>query len=118
MPIDYAIHDGLLSARATGVLDDETLLAYVKAVIADPTYDSAAADLFDARAVTDVQVTSAGLGTIAALIRQSNRSSPKVAVVAESPAMFGMARMFEMLRDDIEVVVFREVGAALEWLRD
>jgi hypothetical protein len=99
------------------VLDDGTLLAYVQAVIADPTYDTAAADLFDARAVTDVQITATGLATIAALIRQTNRSSPKVAIVAETPVMFGMARMFEMLRDDIEVVVFREVGAAIEWLR-
>jgi hypothetical protein len=117
LPIDYAIRDGLLSARASGVLDDETLLAYVNTVIADPAYDAAAADLFDASAVTDVRLTAAGIQAIAAVIRQTGRSSTKVALVAAAPAMFGMARMFEMLRDDIEVAVFREVGAAREWLR-
>jgi hypothetical protein len=117
LPIDYTIRDGLLSARASGVLDDETLLAYVHAVIADPTYDTAVADLFDARAVTDVRLTAAGIQTIATVIQQTGRASPRVAVIADAPAMFGMARMFEQLSDDVDVRVFREADAALEWLR-
>jgi hypothetical protein len=117
VPIDYTIRDGLLRARASGLLDDESLLAYVRAVIADAAYDTAVADLFDARAVTDVRLTTDGLRTVAAIIQQSRRSSARVAVVAESPAMFGMARMFQLLRDDIEVAVFRDEEAALGWVR-
>jgi hypothetical protein len=117
MPIDYTIRDGLLSARASGALDDKTLIAYVQIVLADPAYLTAGGDLFDALAVTDVQLTAEGIRTVARLIRHSGRSSAKVAVVAERPAMFGMARMFEMLRNDIEVVVFRDSQTALEWLR-
>ena len=117
MPIDYAIRDGLLRGRASGVLDDETLLAYVHQVITDPAYDDAVGDLFDARPVTDMRLTAEGIRGVAALIRQTGRSSKKVAVVADSPAMFGMARMFELIRDDIDVAVFRDVDAALEWLR-
>jgi hypothetical protein len=117
VPIDYTIREGLLTGAASGVLDDATLLAYVRAVMADPAYETAVADLFDARAVTSVQLTAEGIRTIATIIRQSGRSSTRVAVVAESPTMFGMARMFEQLRDDIEVVVFRDPDAALEWVR-
>jgi hypothetical protein len=116
VPIDYSIRDGLLTGRASGVLDDEALLAYVHRVIADPDYETTSADLFDARGVTDVRLTAEGIRTIAAIIRQSGRSSARVAVIAESPAMFGMARMFEQLREDIEVVVFRDAEAAREWL--
>jgi hypothetical protein len=116
VPIDYIIREGALMARASGVLDDETLLAYVREVLADASYAAAHADLFDARAVTDVELTADGVRTVAALIRQSGRSSRKVAIVADAPVMFGMARMFEMLRNDVEVVVFREVGTAQAWL--
>jgi len=116
LPIDYTIRDGLLSARASGVLDDETLLGYVRAVMANPAYQTAEADLFDARGVTGVEITAEGIRTIAALIQQSGLSSQRVAVIADSPAVFGMARMYGMLREDIEVNVFREAEAALEWL--
>jgi hypothetical protein len=117
LPIDYTIRDGLLSARAAGVLDDASLLSYVQAVMVDPDYETTVADLFDARAVTDVQLTVEGMRTIETIIRQSGLSSPNVAVVASSPAMFGMARMFAQLSEGVEVAVFREPAEALEWLR-
>jgi hypothetical protein len=116
LPIDYRIHDRLLDTRASGVLDDETLVGYVRTVMADAAYADADADLFDARDVTDVRLTAEGMRSIATVIQQSGLSSKRVAVVATLPAMFGMARMFEMLRDDIEVRVFRDRDAALEWI--
>jgi hypothetical protein len=117
LPIEYTIRDGVLQGRASGVLDDDTLLAYVHQVMADPAYGEAAADLFDTRAVTDMRLTAEGIRGVATIIRQSGLSSKRVAVVADSSAMFGMARMFEMFRDDIDVAVFRDVDAALEWIR-
>jgi hypothetical protein len=41
-----------------------------------------------------------------------------VAIVADAPAAYGMARMFELLRDDIVVKVFQEPHAALAWARE
>ncbi|HVZ71084.1 MAG TPA: STAS/SEC14 domain-containing protein [Polyangia bacterium] len=106
-----------MSGRAWGVLDDATLLAYIQRLIDDPAYDGAYADLFDTRDVTTLELTGDGLRTIATLIQKRQRSSPRVAIVADAPAMFGMARMFELLRDDIEVRVFRDDATALAWLR-
>jgi hypothetical protein len=98
------------------VLDDQGLLDYVQDVIADPTYDQVDADLFDARDVTEVRLTSDGVRHVATLIQETKRSSSRVAVVATAPAMFGMARMFELLRPDVKVVVFRDTEQAVAWL--
>jgi hypothetical protein len=116
MPIEYTIRDGALRARASGVLDDEGLFEYVRRVIDDPTYDQVDADLFDARDVTGVKLTGEGVRKLATLIQSTKRSSSRVAVVASSPAMFGMARMFELLRPDVTVSVFQEMERAIAWL--
>jgi hypothetical protein len=118
MPIDYTIEDGLLLARASGVFDDATLLAYVQRVIDDARYAEAHGDLFDMRDVTSFELTPDGLRKIATMIRRTGLSSPHVAIVAGTLLSFGMARMFEMLRDDIEVKVFHEREPALAWLRE
>lgn len=116
MPIDYFISNGLLTARASGRLDDESLLAYVRTVMVDPTYATVSCDLFDMRGV-DLELTGGGIRTIAELIRASRLSSPRVAIVADAPAAYGMARMFEILRDDIEVRIFQDAGEAVAWLQ-
>lgn len=116
MPIDYLISNGILQARASGRLDDESLLAYVRTVMVDPAYATASCDLFDMRGV-DLALTGGGIRTVTELIRASRLSSPKVAIVADAPAAYGMARMFEILRDDIEVRVFQDTDEALAWLQ-
>jgi hypothetical protein len=116
VPIEYTIRDGVLLARASGRLDDATLMTYCRTVKDDPGYAAASADLFDMRGV-ELELTGDGLRAVATFIREARISSPVVAIVADAPAAYGMARKIELLRDDIVVKVFQEPHAALTWVR-
>ena len=79
-------------------------------------YDATIGQLIDARAVR-------GLGVSGHAIRTLARSSPnapgaKRPIVVSSVAAFGLARMFQILREDSpeEVRLFLEVTEARSWL--
>lgn len=107
----------MFEARAVGILDDATFAAFVHSVLADPRYSSATMDLFDALAVTKVGLTGSGLRSMAELIKGAPTATRRVAIVAPPGAVFGMARMYELLRADIPVSVFHDRAEALAWLR-
>ena len=72
--------------------------------------------IIDARDVEEVRVTAEGLRSIS--IATPYGPGSRRALVATSDVMFGMARMFEMLREEDGDVfrVFRSMKEAMDWL--
>jgi hypothetical protein len=88
----------------------------VRTLSADPRFAKNFCQLADLRDVTDIQVT-------AATIREMVRLNPfwagaRRAVVVTSDVVFGMARMYQILRDESPdaLEIFRKMDGALQWL--
>ena len=118
MPGAYTIDlaRSLVLSRGWGALTDRELLAHVRAVTVDPRFARNFHQLADTRDVTNVQIT-------AATIREMIRLNPFVAgsrraLVVTNDVLFGMARMYQMLRGESpdELEIFRKMDDALQWL--
>ena len=118
MPVGYTIDlaQSLVLSRGWGIVTDRELLAHVRALTADPRFVRNFRQLADLRDVTDVQVT-------AATIREMVRLNPfwagaRRALVVTNDVVFGMARMYQILRDESpdELEIFRKMDGALQWL--
>jgi hypothetical protein len=125
MPLRYAVDDEHRIVITTGyaVLTDQELFEYKQSVWSRPEvagYD----ELLDAREVEKVDIPSAErLRELARLSAAMDVNVPsKVAIVASDPVTFGIARIYEILREldprsTREVSVFRAVEEALVWLK-
>ena len=118
MPCGYTIDlaRSLVLSRGWDVLTDGELLAHVRALTIDPRFVRKFHQLADLRDVVDVEVT-------ASTIREMARLNPygvgsRRAVVVTSDVLFGMARMYQILRDQPadELEIFRKLEDALRWL--
>lgn len=118
MPGSYTIfpESRFVYSRAWGVLTETVLFAHSHMLARDPRFQSSFAQLSDLREVTDVAFSSA-------IVRDVAASSPfgagaRRALVVSSNLIFGMARMYEVLRENAadELMVFRDAPAALFWL--
>jgi hypothetical protein len=117
VPIEYTIEDGVVWSHATGVLDDAGLLAHVRRLQADPRHAAEVPELFDCTTISALELTGAGVREVAALLRHDPElPRARVAVVVTGTAAFGMARMYGLLRDDIDVQIFSAREAATAWL--
>ena len=119
MPVSFAIDRDrtLVLSRAWGVLTDRQLIGAARALAADPGFQPHFRQLADLHAVTSVQVSGAGIRSMARVVPFGRGS--RRAIVVSSDAAYGLARMFETLRSDLadEVEVFRSLEAALAWLK-
>ena len=117
MPIEYVIRDGMVRAQATGVLDDATLVAYVRRLLADPGYAPDMPVLFDSTQIGSLELSGDGVRDASEAVRETTaKPTARVALLVNHPASYGMARMYGMLREDVEVAVFEDRDAALAWL--
>jgi len=112
----------LRRARFAGCVDDQELLAEYRRLVRDPSYDATADELLDLRRVERFEVSADGLRRLSDLHSMVDRrgSRPRFAIVADAPLTYGMWRMYELLRGDgaaEEIRVFRDHGAAEDWLR-
>ena len=116
--------DPTLHARVavySGTVDDTELLGTYNALISSPGYDASLNDLVDLRAVEKLDVTGDALRELArafALVVDRRRYRTRRAIVAPMDHVYGMARMYEILRSDApeEIRVFRDMEAARAWL--
>ena len=118
MPAGYTIDlaRSLVLTRGWDVVTDRELLAHVRALAADPRFARNFCQLADLRDVTDVQVTAA---TIKEMVRLNPFwAGARRALVVTSDVVFGMARMYQILRDESpdELEIFRKMDGALQWL--
>ena len=118
MPCGYIIDlaRSLVLSRGWGIVTDRELLAHVRALTIDPRFVRNLHQLADLRDVTDVEVTAATIRKMASLNPYGDGS--RRAVVVTSDLLFGMARMYQILRDEPtdELEIFRTLDDALRWL--
>ena len=120
MPCDYVIdpEHRLVRTTISGVVTGAELRALRDRLAADPSFSpelSGLIDLTDARADALTSADIQRLARNAAFGKQARR-----AFVSPNPAMFGLARMFEVyreMRDGPELTAtFRTVAEAEAWL--
>ena len=120
MPCSYTIlpESRFVYTRGWGAVTDAMILEHARALKNDPRFQPSFAQIYDLREAT-IAFTSEG-------VREVARVSPfgvgarRAFVSGSSDAIFGMVRMYEVLREPVrdEVLVFRDVHAALSWLGD
>ena len=107
-------------AKFTGTVDDDELLSTYRRLRSSPDYDASANVLVDLSDVERLDVSPQALGELVATLRpmERNLAGRRRAIVAASDAVYGMARMYEIMRSDSpeDIRVFRDLMAAREWL--
>ena len=107
----------VVTLDVSGEIDDEGLLSLAAELRKDPEVTPDFAFLIDLREASGLTVTSEG---VRALIAQPLVLSPESrrAVVVPSDLGYGMARMYEMLREDRggSARAFRDFDEARRWV--
>ena len=120
MPVSFRIDKslGLVFTTAEGVLTVQDILTHLHRLRDEPDFGPSYDQLIDLRDVIEFSVSGAEMRTISRhhLFNEGSRR----AIVAESKITFGMARMYQMLRETYgkpDVVrVFRDMAEARCWL--
>ncbi len=120
MSISYRIDldAGIVVVTVEGVVSDGDSEKHLAALLEDPEYSSEFAILGDARRVEEVRVTSAGIESLMKFTRDRQFQGRRLGLVATSDVVYGMARMYQIRREDssYEVAVFREIEEARAWI--
>jgi hypothetical protein len=119
MPASYKIdkEQRLVLSSGTGVVTAEDMWAHQRQLSNDKDFDPSFSQLVDLTGVTAIGFTPDdvhGLAERSIFSPQSRR-----AFVAKRDLLYGLARMFELLREargKDEIQVFRDRNEALEWL--
>jgi hypothetical protein len=122
MPITYTIdrEERRIKAFATGVISADDLHGLVRSVLADPGFVPGLRALYDSSAA-EPDITVLQLAEVAGEVRQLlNRGLGRIAIVAQSPATYRVAKTFTVLARaiGIDVDVFTELAEAEEWLAE
>jgi len=117
MPANYEldVDRGLLMIELAGVLTGADLEAFSKRLRQDPAFDGTWPALVDASALDPAGLSTETIRARAAVPR---KKPVRVAVVAPADAVFGLARMFQMMSEGRgnHIEVFRRRDEALAWL--
>lgn len=91
-------------------------MLHARTLVGDARFDPSFRQLADLRDVADLVVDAGTIRLIATLSPFS--AGARQALVVGSDVAYGMARMFQMLRDDNggDLQIFRRLSDALEWL--
>jgi hypothetical protein len=119
MPACYKIDKQrrLVMSTAYGTVSREDLLDHQNKLLADPDFDPTFSQLSDFGHMTKVEVTAEDVRKFAE--RNIFAPSSRRAFVVPDDVAFGLARMFEMLRDakgEQGIRVFRELEEGLDWV--
>lgn len=120
MPINYSITANTLWLRGEGAYGLKEIKAAVESAFQDPRFVKGMPVLVDKRKAT-INRSEDELRAIAAYYLSIKDSiSPRFAIVAATPIVFGMSRMFEAYveRGGLMVQVFTEVGDAVQYLKE
>ncbi len=119
MPIQFKTDGGVMYSILTGRVTDEELFSHYNL----PVFQKCSPpwiEIVDGREITDMAITPEGQNKLAAIAatKINQLRGGRVAMVASTDITYGMFRMWEVQRGDInyEVRVFREIEAALNWL--
>jgi hypothetical protein len=107
----------LITSTASGVITLREVWAHQEKLGKDPDFDPGFAQLLDVTQVTKLKLSSEDVRRVA----DSNTFStnPRLAIVATSSLVYGMARMFQIFREmkgEEKTRVFRDRDEALAWV--
>ncbi len=118
MAVSYRIDKslGLIFTTPQGMFTGQDMLTHIKRLTEDPDFDPSYNQLVDLRAVIEFAMSAAELQVITGY-RLFNEKSRR-AIVADKDITFGMARMYEVFREDApeEIKLFRDMAEARRWL--
>lgn len=120
MPCDYVIdlERRLVRTTISGVVTGAELRALRDRLAADPSFSPDLSGLIDLSAARPDALTTADIQNLARTAKFG--PSARRAFVSSDPAMFGLARMFEVYREMRDgpdrTATFRTVAEAEEWL--
>ncbi len=124
MPIEYHVRPehNLAILLHVGTVPDDQFLTFYKSLFGGDQLDKSMNLLIDLRQTDSSPRSSEVLRRFAEFVQVQFTDpavSPKVAVVAPKDISFGLARMYEAFAKSVpwDFVVFRDMDAALEWLR-
>jgi hypothetical protein len=119
MPFFYKIDKErkLVMSTAAGELTKDEVRSLQDQLRKDPDFDPNFSQLSDLTHVTAMNITGAEMQELA----ERTAFSPKArrAVIASNDLPFGLARMFEQIREakgDLGIRVFRKLEDALDWV--
>ncbi len=120
MPINSQIDSslGVVFSTFHGVVTKEDISGQVEGFNTDSAFQPSFDHLIDARGATRFDLSSDDMRLVSmhSIFNEKSRR----AVVAEKDGMFGMARMYQLLREAHEkpdqVQVFRDMAEARRWL--
>lgn len=119
MPCTYHIDlkHNLVVSFCDGSLVLSDMLSHQNSLRADPAFHSSMNQLTDFGAVTELHLASAGVRQLAEATLFS-ATSRRAILVDEREVFYGLARMYELLRDrgPEQIYVFRKYPEALAWL--
>ena len=117
MPADYKIDKTrrIVFSVLSGILTNDDIIGHQQRLACDPDFGPGFSQLVDARGVSDMKITRHGIQSITSANLYGRGS--RRAIVATDPAIYGMARMFEMMRNgEEEIEVFGDANRARDWL--
>ena len=123
MPIRFSIDPAkeLVLTSVSGSILESDPLDYLASVIAHPDYRPGYRALIECRDVRVGSVTPTAIRRLATFTRdvESQLAGSRVALVAPQAAVFGLLRMYQLLRDPpYALAVFRERSEAEAWLTE
>jgi hypothetical protein len=124
VPVSYTYDEkeNFVYTKASGVLTDEDLREFAKAMVADPRIKPGLRELVDLRAVDSVKLSTDSLGFIIHLnLENAEKYRGKmIALVATRELLYGLSKYFEVISHldnaPFRLEVFRTISEAKEWL--
>jgi hypothetical protein len=121
---NYDPATGVRTAVYFGEITDEILVDAYRTLITSPDFVPLAHDLADLRGVDALALTPDGLRDLGAMLTgpapaERPAAVAGLAMVASTPASFGLARMYELMTERFlpkQTRVFRDFDEAREWL--
>ena len=107
----------LVTSTASGVITLPEIWAHQERLASDPDFDPSFAQLLDITQVSKVKLSSEEIRRAAG--RSVLAINTRLAIVVSSSFVYGLARMFQILREvngDEGIHVFRERDEALAWV--
>ncbi len=120
MPIDSQIDSslGVVFSVFQGVVTPEDVSGQVEGFRTDPAFEPSFNHLIDARGATQLDLSSYDMRVVSmhSIFNENSRR----AIAAEKDETFGIARMYQSLREAHEkpdqIQVFRDMAEARRWL--
>lgn len=116
MPLTYRIDrvSKIVFSTAEGAITYQDVLDHEEHIHHDPDFEPEFSQLVDCRQVTEAKLTADFMRSVALV----NIFSPKArrAFVTKGNFVYGLLRMYQILKADAHIAVFRDMDEARHWL--